>query len=152
MQNKVNQYIRNCYKCQKSKTFKDKYNDLLHSLLIFIQQWKNISINFIMSLLDLKDHNAILIVISTLSKERYYILCSTSDEEIFIEVIVNLLIRKMFRIYKLLSFIVLNRKFQFVIIVWKLFCKRLSINSKLSTVFHLQINKQTKRVNQNVER
>ena len=39
-----------------------------------------------------------------------------------------------------------------MIIVWKLICKRLSINSKLSTVFHLQINKQTKRVNQNVKR
>ena len=38
MQNKVSQYIRNCYECQRSKTFKDKYNDLLHSLSILIQQ------------------------------------------------------------------------------------------------------------------
>ena len=70
-----------------------------------------------MSLLDSKDYNAILIVIDILSKERYYIFCSTSDEVISVEVTVNLLVRKMFRIHKLLSFIVLDREFQFVIIV-----------------------------------
>ena len=63
-----------------------------------------------MNLLNLKDYNAILIVINTLSKERYYILCSTSDEEISVKVIVNLLVRKMFRIHKLSSFIILNRE------------------------------------------
>ena len=73
--------------------------------------------NFITSLFNLEDHNAILIVIDILSKERHYILCLTSDEEISVEVTVNLLVRKMFRIYKLLSFIVLDRESQFVIIV-----------------------------------
>ena len=66
--------------------------------------------NFITSLLDSKDHNIILIVINTLLKERHYILCSIDDEEISIEVTVNLLVRKMFRIHKLLSFIVLDCK------------------------------------------
>ena len=152
MQNEVSQYIRNCYKYQRSKTSKDKYNDLLHFLSILTQRWKNISMNFITNLLDSENHNAILIVINTLSKERHYILCSTNDKEISVEVIVNLLVRKMFRIHELSSFIVLDRESQFVIIVWKSFCKRLNINSKLSTVFHSQINEQTKRVNQNVER
>ena len=73
--------------------------------------------NFITSLLNSEDHNVILIVIDTLSKKRHYILCLTSDEEIFVEVTVNLLVRKMFKIYELLSFIVLNRESQFVIIV-----------------------------------
>ena len=73
--------------------------------------------NFITSLLDSEDYNAILIVINTLSKERYYISCSTDDEEISVKVTVNLLVRKMFRIHKLSSFIVLDRESQFVIIV-----------------------------------
>ena len=67
--------------------------------------------NFITNLFDSKDYNAILIVIDTLLKERYYILCLTSDEEISVKVIVNLLVKKMFRIHKLLSFIVLDREF-----------------------------------------
>ena len=67
--------------------------------------------NFITNLFDSEDHNAILIVIDTLSKKRHYILCSTSDEEISVEVTVNLLVRKMFRIYKLSSFIISDREF-----------------------------------------
>ena len=66
--------------------------------------------NFITSLFDLKDYNAILIVIDILLKERHYILYLISDEEISVEVTVNLLVRKMFRIHKLLSFIVLDRE------------------------------------------
>ena len=73
--------------------------------------------NFITSLFDSEDYNAILIVINTLSKERHYILCLISDKEISVKVTVNLLVRKMFRIHELSSFIVLNREFQFVIIV-----------------------------------
>ena len=73
--------------------------------------------NFITNLFNSEDHNAILIVIDILSKERHYILYSTDDKEISVEVTVNLLVRKMFRIHELLSFIVSDRKFQFVIIV-----------------------------------
>ena len=66
--------------------------------------------NFITSLFNSEDYNAILIVINILLKERYYILCSTSDEEISVKVTVNLLVRKMFKIHKLSSFIVLDRE------------------------------------------
>ncbi len=34
MQKTINQYIQNCYICQWSKTSQDKFNELLHSLLI----------------------------------------------------------------------------------------------------------------------
>ena len=70
-----------------------------------------------MSLFDSEDYNAILIVINTLSKERYYILCLINNEEIFVKVTVNLLVKKMFRIHKLSSFIISDCESQFVIIV-----------------------------------
>ena len=38
IRNEVSQYIRNCYKCQRSKTFKNKYNNLLYSLSIYTQR------------------------------------------------------------------------------------------------------------------
>ena len=56
-------------------------------------------------------------MIDTLLKKRYYILCTTSDEEIFVKVTVNLLIKKMFKLYELSSFIVSDREFHFIIIV-----------------------------------
>ena len=64
-----------------------------------------------MKLFDLKDYNVILIVINILLKERYYILYTTSDEKISIKVIINLLIKEIYKTYKLLSFIVFNREF-----------------------------------------
>ena len=45
-------------------------------------------------------------MINTLFKEHYYIFYITNDEEIFVEVTVNLLIKEIFKIHKLLSFIV----------------------------------------------
>ena len=68
-------------------------------------------------MLDSEDYNTILIVINILLKKRHYIFCLTSDKEISVEVTVNLLVRKMFRIYELSSFIVSDREFQFMIIV-----------------------------------
>ena len=49
-------------------------------------------------------------MINTLLKERHYILCLIDNEEIFIKVTVNLLVREMFRIHKLSKFIVLDRE------------------------------------------
>ncbi len=85
MQKTVNWYIWNCYVCQRSKTFKNKSNNLLQSLLIFKQQWQNIVINFIINLFDSYDYNAILTVICKLLKERYYIFCIMNDEDITVK-------------------------------------------------------------------
>jgi len=37
MRKTINRYIQNCYICQRSKAFQDKFNELLHSLLILKQ-------------------------------------------------------------------------------------------------------------------
>ncbi len=37
MRKTINQYIQNCYICQRSKTSWNKFNELLHSLLILEQ-------------------------------------------------------------------------------------------------------------------
>ncbi len=44
-----------------------------------------------------------------------------------------------------------NRDSQFILIVWKSLCLRLNIKVKLFTDYHLQINDQTERANQNVK-
>ncbi len=57
-----------------------------------------------------------------------------------------------YRLHDLLSSIVSNRNFQFISTMWKSLCKRLRITASLFTVYHLKIDDQTKRVNQDVER
>jgi len=78
-------YIQNCYIYCKSKKSRDRINELLKSLLILKQQWKNIFLNFIINLSESEESNAILTVINQLSKEWHYILCWSDDEEIFAE-------------------------------------------------------------------
>jgi len=81
----IKHYIQNCYVYRRSKALRDRINELLKSLLILEQWWQNISLDFIINLLESDESNAILIVINWLSKKRHYISCWSDDEEIFAE-------------------------------------------------------------------
>ncbi len=148
----VNHYIRNCYICQRSKTFKNKSNELLHSLLIFEQQWQDIVMNFIIDLFDSYNYNAILTIICRLSKKRHYISCIIDDEDITVERTAEMLIQWIYQTHDLSSFIVFNRDTQFTFILWKSLCKWLSISLWLFIVYHSQINDQSEQVNQNIKK
>ncbi len=152
MRKTIDRYIRNCYVCQRSKTSRDKSNDLLQSLSISEQRWQDIAMNFIIDLSDSYDYNAILTVICRLSKERHYISCIIDDEDITAEKTAEMLIQWVYWTHDLSSFIVSDRGLQFISILWKFLCKRLSIFLWLFIVYHLQIDDQSERVNQNVER
>jgi len=152
MRKTMNRYIRNCYVCQRSKISRNKSNDLLQPLSISEQRWQNIVMNFIIDLPDSYDYNAILTVICRLSKERHYISCITDDEDITAEKTAEMLLQWVYRTHDLSSFIVFDRDSQFTFILWKFLCKRLSISLQLFIVYHPQIDDQSERVNQNVER
>jgi len=152
MRKTIDRYIRNCYICQHSKTSRDKSNDLLQPLSISEQRWQNIIMNFIIDLPDSYDYNAILTVICRLSKKRHYISCIIDDEDITVEKKAEMLLQWVYRSHDLPNFIVFDRDSQFIFILWKFLCKRLSIFLQLFIVYHLQIDDQSERVNQNVER
>jgi len=93
MRKTMNRYIQNCYVCQRSKTSRNKSNDLLQPLFISEQRWQNIVMNFIINLSDSYDYNAILTVICRLSKERHYISCIIDDEDITVEKTAEMLLQ-----------------------------------------------------------
>ncbi len=152
MRKTVDRYIQNCYVCQRSKTSRNKSNNLLQSLSISEQRWQDIVMNFIINLFDSYNYNAILTVICTLLKERYYISCITDNEDMTVEKTAEMLLQWVYWTHDLSSFIVFDRDSQFIFILWKFLCKRLSISLQLFIIYHSQINDQSKRVNQNVER
>ncbi len=108
--------------------------------------------NFIIDLSSFEDKNIILTVIYKLSKKWHYISCFTDDKEITAEKTVKLMLQWIYQIHDLLNFIVSDQDFQFIFILWKFFCKRLSINFQLFTVYHSQINDQSEWINQNIEK
>ncbi len=152
MRKTIDRYIRNCYVYQRSKTSRDKSNDLLQLLSISEQRWQNIVMNFIIDLSDSYNYNVILTVICRLLKERHYISCITDDENTTVEKTAEMLLQWVYQTHDLSSFIVFNRDSQFIFILWKSLCKWLSISLRLFIVYHSQINDQSERVNQNVER
>ncbi len=151
MRKTIDRYIWNCYVCQRSKTSKDKSNDLLQSLFISEQRWQDIAMNFIINLSDSYDYNAILTVICRLLKERHYISCIIDNEDITAEKTAEMLIQWIYWTHDLSSFIVSDRDSQFIFILWKFLCKQLSIFLWLFIIYHLQINNQSERVNQNIK-
>ncbi len=108
--------------------------------------------NFITELSLSEDYNIICTIICCLIKERHYVLCHWKDNDISVEKTVWIMLWNVYWLHDLLSSIVSNRDFQFISTMWKSFCKWLRITASLFTVYHSEINDQSKRVNQNVER
>ncbi len=63
MRKTIDQYIQNCYICQRLKTSRNKSNDLLQPLSISEQRWQDIAMNFIINLSDSSEYNVILMII-----------------------------------------------------------------------------------------
>ena len=148
----VRRYVRNCHDCQRIKVSRNRKNDLFTLLIISLQRWIDISIDFIIELLDAHDHNVICTIIDKFSKKRHYVLCTIDDENINAEITIKIFINYVFRTHELLFFITSNRDSQFISLIWQAFCRILDIKCKLFTVFHSEIDEQIERVNQNIER
>ncbi len=108
--------------------------------------------NFITELSLSEDYNVICTIICRLIKERHYVLCHWEDDDISVEETIWIMLWNVYRLHSLLSSIVSNRDSQFISTMWKSLCKRLRITASLFTVYHSEIDDQSKRVNQNVER
>ncbi len=144
-------YIWNCHAYQRSKVFKDSINELHHSFSISQKRWKDIAMNFITELSLSESYNVICTIICHLIKEHHYVFCYWEDDDISVEEMIWIMLWNVYQLHNLLSSIVLNRNSQFISTMWKSLCKWLRITASLFTVYHSEINDQSKQVNQDVE-
>ena len=93
MRANVDQYIRNCYVCRRSKVFKDGQHDQLQSIFVEEKSWQDISLNFVTDLSKNKSHNVILMIVDRFSKMRHYVACRAEEEGISTEKTVKLFIQ-----------------------------------------------------------
>jgi len=148
----IQRYIWNCHACQRSKVSRNSINELHHSLSISQKWWKDIAMNFITELSLSEDYNIICTVICHLIKERHYVLCHWKDDDISVKEMIWIMLWNVYRLHDLLSSIVSNKDSQFISTMWKSLCKRLRITASLFTVYHSEIDDQSKQVNQDVKR
>ena len=65
--------------------------------------------NYVINLSKSNEYNAIFTIVNRLTKKRYYVLYIAIEKKILLKLTTNILIKKIFRIYKLLVFIISNR-------------------------------------------
>ncbi len=107
--------------------------------------------NFITELSLSEDFNIICTIIYCFIKEHYYVFYHWEDDDISVEEMIWIMLWNIYQLHDLFNSIVLNKDFQFISTMWKSLCKRLRITASLFTVYHFEINDQSKWVNQDVE-
>ena len=110
--------------------------------------WSHISADFITKLLLVQGYNSILVVVNKLTKIVYFI---PTTEKTLAEELVRLFRDNVWKLHGLPKTIILDRGPQFAAGLIRELNKMLGIKSKMSIAFHPQINRQTERINQELE-
>jgi len=104
--------------------------------------------DFITKLLLAQGYDLILVVVDRLIKIVHFI---STTERTSAKGLARLFRDNMWKLYRLPESIISDRELQFVVELIKELNRMLEIESKMSTVFHLQIDRQTERVNQELK-
>jgi len=144
----VARFVRNCHLCSRVKISREKYQGALKPLDVPNRRWKDIAMNFIVTVPESKDLNEnstinILIVVNRLSKQVHY----EPMSGITVLDTARVFYRAIWKHHGLPDSIVSNRETQFVSHFWDELCTRLKIQARLSTAFHSETNDQTENVN-----
>jgi len=144
----VKRYVEGCNSCQRNKNHTEQPAGKLIPNLIPEKPWIHISADFITKLPIAQGYNSILVVVDRLMKIVYFI---PTTEKTLAEGLARLFRDNVWKLHRLPESIILDRGLQFAAgIMWEL-NRMLGIESKLSIAFHPQTDKQTERVNQELE-
>ena len=110
--------------------------------------WQHISVDFIMKLPVSRGHDSILVVCDRFSKMSHFV---ATTEKTTAKGLANLFRDNMWKLHGLLESMISDRGLQFVAGLTKKLNKMLGIETKLSTAYHLEIDRQMERTNQELE-
>ncbi len=153
LQQDVEAYVKGYNVCLTSKAVRHKPYGDLQSIPVSTYWWKDLSIDFVISLpilADWKDdsYNSILVIVDRFMKMVYYKPVKVMiDVPGLAKVIINVVVHH----YGVPESIVTDQGSLFISKFWSLLCYFLDIKKKLSTTFHPQTNGQTERQNSTME-
>ncbi|KAK3572475.1 hypothetical protein QTP86_033904 [Hemibagrus guttatus] len=143
----VEEHVRACATCTRTRTSRQLPEGLLEPLPIPQRPWSHLSVDFLTDLSDSGGHTAVLVVVDRFSKGCKLIplkglpSAMQTVEALFLHV---------FRNFGLPEDIVSDRGPQFTSRVWGSLCARLVIGVSLSSGYHPQSNGQVERLNQEI--
>ena len=144
----VGRYVEGCDLCQRMKNRTEEVVGKLKLSEVPEKPWTYLMVDFIMKLLVVARKNVILVVYDRLSKITYFV---ATTEETLVEGLARLFRDNIWKLHGLPESMVSDRGPQFVAELMKELNKMLGIETRLSTVFHSQTDRQTKQMNQELE-
>lgn len=154
LRNKVEDFVKSCDTCQRSRHERHKPYGLLQPLPAPPGAWKSISMDFITDLprsttWTTKDtFDTILVVVDRLTKYVYFLPFYKTGTA---RQLAQLLVERVFCNHGTPSDIVSDRDKLFLSHFWQTTMELLNVRTKLSTSFHPQTDGQTERTNQTLE-
>ena len=144
----IERYVEECDLCQRMNNRIEKMAGKLKLSEVPEKLWTHLMIDFITKLPVVAGKDAILVVCNQLSKITYFVatMKGTSAEDL-----VRLFRDNMWKLHKLPESVVSDRGPQFVMELIKELNRMLDIEMRLSTAFYLQMDRQTKQMNQELE-
>jgi len=144
----VENYVRGCAICQRTKPVRQRPQGFLQSLEVADGPWSSISMDFIEELPNSNGYNSILVVVDRLTKWAVFIPTTTTLKAAGLA---DLIIDHIICQHGIPRSIISDRGSKFTSRVWGSICSILGIKVSLSTAFHPQTDGQTERVNQVLE-
>ena len=141
----IGQYISTYNLCLQTKVVRHSLVRELYPLPMPDAKWDTLSINFVVRLSKYSRCNAIMMVMDLISKRAHFILTYTT---VTAEGVARLFFHNIQKLYRLLQYIILDCRLQFVALFTKELYQLLEIQLASSTVWHLQTDGQTEYVNQ----
>ena len=135
----VGKYMEGCDACQRIKNKTEAPVGNLMTNEILEKMWMYLTVDFITKLPLVAGKNAILVVYDKLSKMAYFV---EKIERTLAEGLVRLFMDNVQKLYGLPESVISDRGPQFAVELIKELNKMLGIETRLSTVFHPQMNQE----------
>ncbi len=144
----LQEYVKSCDTCARSKAPRHRPFGLLQPLPIPSRPWGSIAMDFITDLPTVRAKNSILVVVDRLTKMAHFTLCYKS---ITVEETTQLILDGIVRLHGLPKEIVSDRSPQFASKFWRRLFELLGVDIWLSLAFHPETDGQIERTNQTLE-
>ncbi len=147
-------YIAKCDSCWCNKIQRDKYYDEVTWLNALNVLWESVIMNFIIKLLKFKNSawevrfNSILIIVNRLTK---YMMFISFRETVTASVLMYIILWELINNHELSKKFITDRDKLFMSKFWKMLTAELEIKHKMLMTYHLQMNEQSKWINQTVK-
>jgi len=140
----VGQYVEGCDLCQRMKNRTEEIAGKLKLSEVPEKLWTHLTVDFITKLPVVAEEDAILVVCNRLSKMIHFVVTTKGT---LVEGLARLFRDNVWKLHGLLESVVSDRGPQFAAELMKKLNRMLGIETRLSTAFHPQMDRQTKRMN-----